>query len=213
MSLDSSPLRAASSPIQAIVVCGGAGALFLLILAAVGAADAGPAMLSAALLVALTAVLAMGVRRRRVWEEMLASGGEGEGAPPYQLALETLPDPVMLLSQGKGETAAPRYVFANAAARELFRIGRPDGLLHVGFGLDQRAVAARFDDLGAHFVAGQAAPLRCRRACLRRRCGGGGDGGFLGAECRAGDGQCQCADDVVSGFHAVLLLVMTMHTV
>src|SRR5438552_4132148 len=124
MAFESSPLRAASSPIAAIVVVGATGVLFVLILAGVRAADAGPAILAA-----LTAILAVNVRRRRLWEEMLASAGEGEGPPPYGLVLESLPDPVMLLSKGPGEMAAARYVFANAAARELFRISRSEGLL------------------------------------------------------------------------------------
>jgi two-component system phosphate regulon sensor histidine kinase PhoR len=129
MALDPPPIRTASSAITAVAAAGGAGALVVLGLAAAGAADAGPAVLGAVLVAAITAVVAVGVRRRRAGEEMPAPSGQGEEPPPYELALETLPDPVILLMLPAEDAAAPRYVFANRAARELFRIVRPEGLL------------------------------------------------------------------------------------
>jgi two-component system phosphate regulon sensor histidine kinase PhoR len=112
----------------AVAVAGGAGAVFVLVLAVTGAADRGPAILAAVLLGVLTLILFQVVRGAAAREETPASSDD-EGPPPYGLVLESLPDPVMLLSIGRGDLATPRYLFANTAARELFRIGRPHGLL------------------------------------------------------------------------------------
>jgi two-component system phosphate regulon sensor histidine kinase PhoR len=51
-------------------------------------------------------------------------------APPYVLVLESLPDPVMLTAgPADSGAAATRVLFANAAARELFRLPRQDQVL------------------------------------------------------------------------------------
>ena len=49
--------------------------------------------------------------------------------PPYALMLESLSDPVLLVSDQGEENGEPRLVFANAAARELLRLQRSGGLL------------------------------------------------------------------------------------
>ena len=49
--------------------------------------------------------------------------------PPYALVLESLSDPVLLVSDQGEESGEPRLVFANAAARELLRLQRSGGLL------------------------------------------------------------------------------------
>ena len=49
--------------------------------------------------------------------------------PPYALVLESLSDPVLLVSDQGEDSGEPRLVFANAAARELLRLQRSGGLL------------------------------------------------------------------------------------
>ena len=53
----------------------------------------------------------------------------GRPDPPYALVLESLSDPVLLVSDQGEESGEPRLVFANAAARELLRLHRSGGLL------------------------------------------------------------------------------------
>ena len=53
-----------------------------------------------------------------------------EADPPYALMLESLPEPVMLAAGGDPDTVSgPRLLFANAAARELWRAPSRGGLL------------------------------------------------------------------------------------
>ena len=49
--------------------------------------------------------------------------------PPYVLVLESLPDPLILVSDLGEAGGEPRLLFANAAARELLRLQRSGGLL------------------------------------------------------------------------------------
>ena len=57
---------------------------------------------------------------------VVATGPE----PPYALALEGLPDPVMLVASGElDDSAGPRLLFSNAAARDMFRLQQRGGLL------------------------------------------------------------------------------------
>ena len=49
--------------------------------------------------------------------------------PPYVLVLESLPDPLLLVSDLGDPGAEPRLLFANAAARELLRVQVSGGLL------------------------------------------------------------------------------------
>ena len=50
--------------------------------------------------------------------------------PPFALMLEHIADPLLLIAAGaQGDLSGRRYVFANAAARELLRLQRPEGLL------------------------------------------------------------------------------------
>jgi two-component system phosphate regulon sensor histidine kinase PhoR len=51
-------------------------------------------------------------------------------APPFAVILERLSDPVLLISaRDRADFTARRFLFANAAARELLRIQRPEGPL------------------------------------------------------------------------------------
>ena len=59
-----------------------------------------------------------------------AETSRGGATPPFAAALEGLEDPALIVSGGEAEDlAARRFVFANAAARALFLIQRPEGPL------------------------------------------------------------------------------------
>lgn len=120
--------RRAVHALPAVAVAGGAGVVCILVLVAIRAADTGPAVTAAVMLATLTLVLMQAVRRQTM-RAQVPTAVEDEAAPPYGLMLESLPDPVMLLTAAPTGPATPRYVFANAAARALFRIARPQGLL------------------------------------------------------------------------------------
>ena len=116
-------------------LAGGAGLLAVAGLALAHAVPPGAAAASAAL-------MAGGVGGLLYW---LARGDAGPRRPPalvaeatfdppYALMLETLPDPVMLAgadetTEAGGQGHAPRLLFANAAARERFRLTSQGGLL------------------------------------------------------------------------------------
>jgi len=105
-----------------------AGAAAPLLLAAVGQAGAGAATLAA-----------LGIGASGLWMAMRAleadrppSAPADEAAPavtpiPYAAILEDLADPVMVIAADEPyEVTGHRLVFANRAARDLFRIYRPD---------------------------------------------------------------------------------------
>jgi len=94
------------------------------------AAKAGPAF-AMALAMACGAV-ALGIMasgRARVApppEERLVQ----PSAEPFAAMIEQIADPILLVAGGaRDEQSSRRFLFANAAARELLRIHRPDGLL------------------------------------------------------------------------------------
>ncbi len=104
------------------------GAAAPLLLAAVGQAGAGAATLAA-----------LGIGAGGLWMAMRAleadrpsSAPADEAAPavtpiPYAAVLEDLADPVMVIAADEPyEVTGHRLVFANRAARDLFRIYRPD---------------------------------------------------------------------------------------
>ena len=85
---------------------------------------------------AISGVAAAGAAVLALWPRAGAANdtpGAGEAAarpdPPYALMLESLSDPVLLASDQGAENGEPRLIFANAAARELLRLQRSDGLL------------------------------------------------------------------------------------
>ncbi len=114
-----------------ILLIGAAAVAILAALAAVGAAKAGPAAIGAAALAALTWAL---------WLRQTRLGGEAASAPPpvsdqnpsppFAAMLERLADPILLAAGGDpADHGARRFVFANAAARDLLRIQRAEGPL------------------------------------------------------------------------------------
>jgi two-component system phosphate regulon sensor histidine kinase PhoR len=106
----------------------------ILALAAVGAAQPAPAI--AVALAAGVGGLYLSARHRQVeaWESRPAAAlapVAAPNAPPYATILERLPDPLMVIAAEEADDlTGRRFVFANAAARDLFRI-QADGALLV----------------------------------------------------------------------------------
>ena len=112
------------------LLAGGIAAAAPLVLAGFGQAQMGPAVLAA--VIAGGAGLALARRPARA----SGSGPDAEPADmtvdpiPYSAIIESLEDPLMVVAAGSpGETAGHRLVFANLAARTLFRILRQDARL------------------------------------------------------------------------------------
>ena len=114
-----------------VLLATAAGAAAPLLLGAFGWAQAGPAVLAA------LAVAGGGLLLARLASQ---AGGPtadpaGEAAPavapvPYAAVLENLAEPVMVIAADEPyEVTGHRLVFANRAARDLFRIYRPDARL------------------------------------------------------------------------------------
>ncbi len=112
------------------LIAAAAGAAGPLVLAAAGQAQAGPAAMAALALAGGGLWLA-----RRAAEGEAVPAPEPQPAPavapiPYAAILEGLEEPVLVVEAGEPyEVTGHRLVFANAAARELFRIHRPDSRL------------------------------------------------------------------------------------
>jgi len=124
------PLRA----VTATVLAGAAGVSALVVVGLSGAGSHALSFAGAALTALTTLVLVFWLLRGLEREEAaeMAGGPAPPTAPepPYALALEGLPDPVMLVGAGEADEAGgPRLLFSNAAAREMFRLQRRGGLL------------------------------------------------------------------------------------
>lgn len=113
-----------------LLTAGGAAAAPL-VLAAFGAAEVGPALLAA--LAAGAAALWLSARAAR--SERQSTASVGQPAPPaatvpFAAILEKLDEPVMVIEGAEPfETTGHRLIFANASARERFRVFRPDARL------------------------------------------------------------------------------------
>lgn len=105
----------------------------ILALAAVGVAQPGPAV--AVAIAAGVGGLYLSARHRQIeaWEARPAATlapVAAPNAPPYATILEHLPDPLMVIAAEEADDlTGRRFVFANAAARELFRIHTDGALL------------------------------------------------------------------------------------
>jgi len=105
----------------------------ILALAAVGAAQPAPAI--AVALAAGVGGLYLSARHRQIeaWEARPAATlapVAAPDAPPYATILERLPDPLMVIAAEEADDlTGRRFVFANAAARDLFRIQAAGALL------------------------------------------------------------------------------------
>lgn len=120
-------------PVWPILAAGGVGVLSLAALAAADWADP-RAALTAMLVVALTTgLLAASTASRR--EEgpvsaLLINASAERAALPWLRLLDALPDPVLVVSALEADDPiGKKFVLVNAAARELLRIQRDEGLL------------------------------------------------------------------------------------
>ncbi|MDP1735935.1 MAG: ATP-binding protein [Caulobacter sp.] len=112
------------------LVVGLVGAAAPLALAVVGQSEPGPAMLAAAAVAALGWVLSGRPPSPAAVASPVPPAAPPSDPMPYAAIVEELEDPVMVVEAGTpGEAAGRRLVFANAAARTLFRIQRQDARL------------------------------------------------------------------------------------
>ena len=94
-----------------------------------------PALFGLAVSICLAVILLVAMpARRRDGASPLAPPRDGprvaEVAPPFAKTLELLPDPILLIAgQNPDDLIDRRFIFANAAARDLFRITRDSGPL------------------------------------------------------------------------------------
>jgi two-component system phosphate regulon sensor histidine kinase PhoR len=113
-----------------LVALGVAGSAAPLALAAADLAAPLPAMIAAAVVAAIAGVLAIGPRRPAPALPEAAKAPTVIDRGPFSAMLEQLADPILLIEGGpREESSSRRFLFANAAARELLRIQRPGGPL------------------------------------------------------------------------------------
>ncbi len=102
-------------------------------LAVTGLAQPAPALLAAAVAGAAGVFLSRRASRGRVRPIMgaaLAPAAAVEETPPFVAILDRLPDPLMVIAAEEADDlTGRRFLFANAAARELFKIQHQGGLL------------------------------------------------------------------------------------
>jgi two-component system phosphate regulon sensor histidine kinase PhoR len=121
--------------VTAIALAGGAGVLALVVLAASVEAAAAACLIAAALIAAADLALVLwlitGGTMEAIPPDLAVAPQAGQSPtpePPYALALEDLPDPVILVAAGaEDDVSGPRLLFANAAAREQLRLQRAGG--------------------------------------------------------------------------------------
>ncbi|HEY3696543.1 ATP-binding protein [Phenylobacterium sp.] len=114
------------------VLAGAAGAGALLLLALTGRAGAQEASLAALTVAGVTLLC---IRNLRWVAAPAAAAGAapppaGETFAAYAALIDAFPDPMLVVAAHEpDDVTGRRFMFANAAARELLRIQRPDGLL------------------------------------------------------------------------------------
>lgn len=120
-------------PVWPVLAAGGAGGLALAALAAADWADARAALTAIALVLSFTALLTAAVAARRddgPVNALLATAPAQRAALPWLRLLDALPDPLLVIQARSPEDPIGRtFLLANAAARELLRIRRSEGLL------------------------------------------------------------------------------------
>lgn len=102
-----------------------AGPTALVAMTALGAARPGVA-LPAAILLGVGGVMLLRRLRRRLDDSVLSlapTAASADRAPPFAVITENLPDPLMVIAAEEADDlTGRRFVFANAAARDRFRI-------------------------------------------------------------------------------------------
>ncbi len=94
------------------------------------AARLGPALGAAAALgMGALALGSLAARRSRI-APVSDEPGPRDSTEPFAAMIEQIADPILLVAGGaRDDQSSRRFLFANAAARDLLRIQRPDGLL------------------------------------------------------------------------------------
>ena len=130
-----SPLapRPREGPLWPIGAAGGAGVAAIVALAALERIDGPWAVLALIFTSAATALSLIAADRRAeadATEFAPAVLGPGVEGPSYVGLVDALPDPILVVAASDPDDLTDRrYVFANAAARELLRISRSEGML------------------------------------------------------------------------------------
>lgn len=127
------PTRSNQPTAWPIMAAGAVGVLALVAVALTGKIDPWTALVAAAVVAAATAVCVFAADRSgeaRYRELMQAAATRAGEPPPFASLVNALPDPILVVSATEpDDLTSRRYVFANAAARELLRIERGEGLL------------------------------------------------------------------------------------
>ncbi len=109
------------------------GAAAPVVLAATGHAALQPALIAAGAVAALGVSLWLAGRRAPqapISDTAVDAPADAAPAPPFPVMLDLLPDPILLIHGGpRDDLSGRRFVYANAAARGLLRIQRPEGPL------------------------------------------------------------------------------------
>jgi two-component system, OmpR family, phosphate regulon sensor histidine kinase PhoR len=123
--------RSAFGPGWRLALATAAGVAVPLALAALGAARMGPALAAAVGMAALGVMLVLAQARRAAARPANpAPRAAAPGQLPFEAVLEQLPEPILLVTGGRrDDPSARRFIFANAAAREMLRIQRREGPL------------------------------------------------------------------------------------
>jgi two-component system phosphate regulon sensor histidine kinase PhoR len=154
-----------------IIVAGAAGLVALAIVAVSQRLDPLIGITAAALIAGATGVCVFAADRSgeaRYRELMRESATRVGEPPPFASLVNALPDPIVVISALEpDDVTSRRYIFANAAARDLLRIDRPEGLLvnairdpEVLEAVDQALFAAR--DAECVYESGGAQTLTLR---------------------------------------------------
>ena len=120
--------RASATALWPLMIGPGA----LMGLAVTGWAQPAPALIAAALSAAAGLYVSRRPRRRPAppLGAPAAPAAAVEAAPPFVAILDRLPDPLMVIAAEEADDlTGRRFLFANAAARELFKIQSQGGLL------------------------------------------------------------------------------------
>jgi len=116
-----------------LVAAGAIGVLAIGALAVTQHLDTGAALTAALVVAAATAVCAFASDRSREAQhrESLRQAAAIAGEPPpFASLVNALPDPILAISATEpDDLTSRRYLFANAAARDLLRLDRGEGLL------------------------------------------------------------------------------------
>jgi len=127
------PTRSSQSTAWPIVAAGGVGVLVIGAVALTQGLDPLTALVAAAAVAGATAVCVFAADRsgEARYRELLRTAATRAGEPPpFASLVNALPDPILVISATEpDDLTSRRYVFANAAARELLRIERGEGLL------------------------------------------------------------------------------------